>query len=390
MKILMVLANEFPPDVRVENEALSLVEAGHEVHLACFTRKNAPEKEIFKGVIIHRIPISLFLYKASVAALTAPFYFSFWERFLENITEKYRIETIHIHDLPLVRVGVKLKEKHDLNLVVDLHENWPALLSVSPYTKTLLGRLLSPNFLWVRYEKAILRHADMIIVVVRESRDRLEKLGLDVSRIIVVSNTLKLDNFELPDVHPDPEYFTLYYAGGLTYHRGLQTVIEAISLVHRQIPQIRLRIAGSGKYKSRLQEMIRRHKLDSRVEFLGHLPLNGVAANLAMADAALIPHLKTAHTDSTIPHKIFQYMYANKPVIASDCIPLERIVSQTKSGVVFKSDSAADLAGKIIKLYNKEVTILPARRWVEQKYNWDKDASVLVSSYESLADNGIA
>ena len=44
MKILMILETEFPPDVRVENEMLALSEAGHEVHLACFTHKNRPEK----------------------------------------------------------------------------------------------------------------------------------------------------------------------------------------------------------------------------------------------------------------------------------------------------------------------------------------------------------
>ena len=44
MKILMILESEFPPDVRVENEMLALTEAGHEVHLACSTRKNRPGK----------------------------------------------------------------------------------------------------------------------------------------------------------------------------------------------------------------------------------------------------------------------------------------------------------------------------------------------------------
>jgi glycosyltransferase involved in cell wall biosynthesis len=389
MQILMVLANEFPPDVRVENEALTLAEAGHEVHLACYTRKNAPEKEIFKGIIIHRIPISLFLYKTSVAALTAPFYFAFWERFLDSIIGKYRIETLHIHDLPLVRVGVRLKEKHDLNLVADLHENWPALLTVSPHARTLFGRLLSPNFLWVRYEKTILQHADLTIVVVDESKDRLRELGLDASKIIVVSNTLKQDNFILPDIHPDPDHFTLYYAGGLTFHRGLQTVIEAVSLVRRQIPEIRLRIAGSGRFRSKLQNLVSHYKLVSTVEFLGHLSLKEVAENLALADAALIPHLKSAHTDSTIPHKLFQYMYANKPVIASNCVPLERIVSETKSGVIFKSGSAVDLADKIMKLYEKRITVLPARKWVEEKYNWQSDGATLVGSYERLSCSSV-
>jgi len=44
MKILMILESEFPPDVRVENEIVALTEAGHEVHLACSTRKNDRKK----------------------------------------------------------------------------------------------------------------------------------------------------------------------------------------------------------------------------------------------------------------------------------------------------------------------------------------------------------
>ena len=39
-KILMLLDSEFPPDIRVENEAVSLIEAGFEVHVLCFAGKN--------------------------------------------------------------------------------------------------------------------------------------------------------------------------------------------------------------------------------------------------------------------------------------------------------------------------------------------------------------
>lgn len=384
MKILMVLDNEFPFDTRVENEANSLIKAGYEVHLACYTRKHLPDYEVFRQIIIHRIPISQLIYKSSVAALTFPVYFHFWKKFISQIVERNEFDAIHIHDLPLTRVGKFIKDRYGLKLVVDLHENWPALLRVSTHTKSIQGRLLSLGFLWERYEKRVLCHADVIIVVVKESQERLIRLGVGNSKIYVVSNTLNENNFHLPSVNPDPNYYTLYYAGGITCHRGLQTVIEAISLVNDRIPDIRLRITGSGKYKESLRDLVKKKDLSTHVEFTGHLTLEEVAYNLALADAALIPHLKSSHTDSTIPHKIFQYMYANKPIIASNCVPVERIISETKSGVIFKSGSVEDLAEKLMALYEKRITVLPARQWVEEKYNWNVDARTLVSLYDKL------
>lgn len=137
-------------------------------------------------------------------------------------------------------------------------------------------------------------------------------------------------------------------------------------------------------YQPELERLVKRLGIENYVEFLGYLPLKEVAINLAKADAALIPHLKTDHTDSTIPHKLFQYMYINKPIIASNCAPIERIVNETSSGVIFKSGCVDDLANRILQLVSEEIIIPPARRWVEQKYNWDKDAMILVESYENL------
>lgn len=384
MRVLMVLDHEFPSDVRVENEAIALIEAGYEVHLACYTRKKLPEKDIFKGIIIHRAEISKFIYKSSVAALTFPTYFRFWYKFLDNIISINQIEAIHIHDLPLSFVGKRIKDKHNIKLTVDLHENWAALLNVSTHTKTLLGRILSPIFLWKAYEKRILKFADSVIVVVDEAKERLINLGIDSNKISIVSNTLNKKEFGVPDLNPDPNYFTLYYAGGINYHRGLQTVISALPIVTRTIKNVRLRIAGSGSYTQNLIDLANSLGVSGYVEFLGHISLNDVAINLAKSNAALIPHLKTDHTDSTIPHKLFQYMYINKPIIASNCLPIERIINETKAGVIFKSGSVEDLAAKIISLASNEIQILPAQHWVDNKYNWSYDSKVLVNTYKTL------
>lgn len=381
MKILMVLDHEFPPDVRVYNEATALIAAGHEVHIACFTQKDKVPYELWEGIHIHRISISSLMFKLSVAALTLPFYFRFWYRFLDGLFRKHSFDAMHIHDLPLSKVGVKLSKKYSTKLTIDLHENWPAFLRVSTHTNTFLGKILSPNRLWVRYEKKVLKQAHAVVVVVDEAKERVAGLGVERDKIFVVSNTLNMGEFEVAADSPDSKFFTLYYAGGINFHRGLQTVVEAVAQAKDRVPNLRFRIAGFGSYQSKLEELAHKLGVGDRVEFLGYLPLKEVAQNLWQADAALIPHLKTDHTDSTIPHKLFQYMYINKPIIASNCAPIERIVKETQSGVIFNSEDVADLAEKIVALTQGKHQIKEAKHWVEQKYNWNNDLQVLHKVY---------
>lgn len=381
MKILMVLDHEFPTDVRVENEATALIAAGHEVHIACYTQKEKPANEVFKSIQIHRVEISNLMYKLSAAALTLPFYFRFWFKFLDSLFKKHDFEAVHIHDLPLSKVGSRISKKYGVKLIIDLHENWPALLSVSTHTSTLIGRMVSPNFLWVAYERRILKRANAIIVVVDEAKERISALGINKDKIFVVSNTLNMSEFDVDTEKPDSNHFTLYYAGGINFHRGLQTVIEAVELAKDKVPNLRFHIAGFGSYRCNLEELVKKLDLADRILFLGYLTLKDVARNLSQANVALIPHLKTPHTDSTIPHKLFQYMYINKPIIASNCAPIERIVNETNSGVIFKSGDANDLAKKIVQLATKSIEVPSARHWVEEKYCWDNDSKVLVEIY---------
>jgi len=149
MKILMVLDREFPPDLRVENEIEALSGSGHEIHLACFTRKNAPAYENMEFCHIHRKNISAFQYKSSVGVLSLPFYFNFWRSFLVKLFSQYQFDAIHIHDLPLAQPGAEMKTKYNCIFTADLHENWPAYLRIARHTKSFIGRILSPDSKWI-------------------------------------------------------------------------------------------------------------------------------------------------------------------------------------------------------------------------------------------------
>lgn len=379
----MVLDHEFPPDIRVENEIASLHKAGHEIHIACFTRKNRPLLEETLNCKIYRKSISTFLYKSSVACLKFPFYFSFWREFIAEILKRQNIDAIHIHDLPLAQIGHEVKRELGVKFVLDLHENWPDYLKNAVHTNTIVGKILSSGRQWEHYEKKLCDRADTVIVVIDEAKERLIRRGVSYEKITVVSNTLNLDSFAQHTFVPDKAYFTLFYAGGIDIQRGLQTVIKALGLLPDK--NIRFWIFGDGKYSKNLKKLVNSNVVQHKVTFWGFLPFKEMTSYMLQADAAIIPHLKNDFTDTTIPHKLFQYMYAGLPVISSDCLPLKRIIEETGSGYIFPSNDHIFLGALIEKLYEERNRDLfdPSigRRWVLNKYNWEVETKKLINIY---------
>lgn len=390
MKILMILDGEFPPDLRVDNEISALLAEGHEVHIACTTRKNQPEEDRFGKAFIHRKKISTFIYKSSAGCLKLPFYFNFWRKHLSSLFIQNHFDVIHVHDLPLSRPGVEIKKSYKIPLVIDLHENWPGLLKYAPHTRTIIGRLVSSDSQWVRYEKEMLELADIVIVVVEEARDRVALLGIDKSKLFIVSNTINFVNFPVYQSKKTENGFSLFYGGGINRHRGLQVVIDAVSLLKKKNISIRFDIAGTGSYMKTLEKKVFELDLISEVIFHGYKPFNEMIELLSKSDAAIIPHLRTENNDATIPHKLFQYMYLEIPVISSDCVPLKRILSEADTGFIYNSNSPEDLAVLLEKLYSNRQflneKIHNGKNAVLKRYNWSADKERLIKVYDNLRE----
>jgi glycosyltransferase involved in cell wall biosynthesis len=245
MKILMLLESEFPPDVRVENEMSALSSAGHEVHLACSTRKDLPVLDRWNNSVIQRKPMSAFIYKSSIGSLKFPFYFSFWRKFIFALLKKESFDAIHIHDLPLSKIGVEAKKVFNIHLIIDLHENWPALLKYAHHTQTFFGRLFSSDRQWKNYEKLMLQEADLVVTIIEEAKERIISLGIDKDKICLVSNTTDIENIRIPVRKRTDDDFIIFYGGGINRHRGLQVVLDAIrKLKDKSIINLKSRLRG--------------------------------------------------------------------------------------------------------------------------------------------------
>jgi glycosyltransferase involved in cell wall biosynthesis len=270
---------------------------------------------------------------------------------------------------------------------MDLHENWPALLSVSSHTNTIPGRILSSEKQWRSYEKECAIEADRIITVVAEMKERISNLGISDEKIIVLENTPESKSITEFNYERDERFFTIVYSGGISFHRGLQYAISGLSFLVPELP-VRLWIAGDGKYCSVLKDQVRSLNLQNNVEFFGMVSKEKTDDLMKKADLGLIPHIRSEQSDNSSPNKLFDYMSAGLPVLASNCSSVKRVIDETNTGMTYVFDSPSDFASVLKRLYNdhekRVIFASNGKKAVREKYNWDRGSVSLLNLYSGL------
>ena len=405
MRIGMVLKSNFPPDIRVEKEARTLLSAGHKVYLICQRKKNVkePTGEDVNGVLVSRIPppeVKLPLFRRLWNSLK--FYLTFrddyWAGQIERFTSDLKLDVLHIHDLPLLGTAIYVGQKLGIPVIADLHENYPAVLQIiykdKPGIKERFNK--SPKR-WLAYERKSVGSVRYVIVVVDEAKQRLiEQHGIPDDKITVIMNVEDISNFsnielDLEILKRYQDKFLISYVGGGGPHRGLDTAIRSISYLKDEIPDIKLLLVGpKDSDQEWLWKVVGETDVKDHVEIIDWQPFEKVPSYIQASDICLIPHNKSAHTDTTIPHKLFQYMLMGKPVVVSNCLPLKRIVKETGSGLVFRAENPQDLADSIIKLFkNRGLREKCGKRGHEavlSRYNWSIESKKLCSLYKSIEE----
>lgn len=396
-RILMVLDHAFPPDVRVENEALSLIEAGFEVGLLAIGPDDRPEREMHRGIRLFRDRLSAQVRnKLRGLAGTMPLLSWYLDRRIRQIHQEFPFDALHMHDLYLFGGGLRAGKKLGVPVVGDLHENWVEALKHYAWSTRFPGKLVVSIPRWERVERQWVNAVDRLIVVIEEARERNLRLGVDPEKIIVVPNTIKRAEFESYAVEPElvdaiRSDLTITYTGGFDVHRGLVSVLDAMPLVLDQVPGARLVLVGDGRIRGELEAQAEQLGIAEHVRFEGWQPQARLKSYILGSDVCLVPHLKTVHTDATIPHKLFHYMYLERPVVVSNCRPLERIVREVDAGLVYPAGEAAPLAQAILTLAAEpdqaEAMAQRGRAAVLDRYHWEATARHLVEMYDGLRED---
>lgn len=389
----MILDKTFPPDPRVENEALALISSGHQVFLFSLTYDNQTDEKI-KGIHVKRYASSKLEYKLSALSYTVPFYKKMMSKKIALFLKENNIEIIHVHDMVVAEAVFEVNKKFALPVVLDLHENRPEIMKTYPHLKKFPGNLLISTRIWKQKEGELVRKSDRTIVVTKEAKTDLKKrLGIQDEKIVVVPNTVKSSFYKDFDLEPTileryKDKFIILYLGDTGLRRGLLSVIEALGVLSNNdalMNKVKLVIVGKNSTDEVLKSRVRELGLQQIVDFEGWQDERLFPSYLKVAAIGISPLHRNQHHDTTYANKLFQYMSFGLAVLVSDALAQKNLVEEVESGLVHKEKDAIDISEKIITLYqNPELSSklgMNGKEFIEEKFYWEKVSDNLKDLY---------
>jgi len=403
LKVCYVFQDKYPWDVRVEKIMDSLVNNGFECHILSRNRERMPKTEkINNNLTIHRLPALPYNWMTSVMNIPA-FFSPVWIGEMVMLIKKIKADILIVRDLPLAPAALLSARITKCPIIMDMAENYPAMIQDTwkyrgpgPFDYIIRN----PCFLRIM-EKYVVPRMDGVFVVSDYSKKRVSKLGLDPSHIWIVSNTPRIDNIdtnneiycrELAKIKAKTSLMILY-VGGLEESRGLDIVIRALPIVHKQIPSATFIVVGEGSAKDKLIKLSSYLRIQDRVVFTGWVDNRHVSSIIKSSDVCIVPHYVTEHTDTTIPNKIFDYMLQRKPVVVTNSMSLSDIIKSSDCGRIYVHDDPIDLAIKISELDKAEARERYGNNGYDailQRYNWAIEEKNLLLAFNELKKNSMS
>lgn len=390
----MILDKTFPPDPRVENEAISLIKNGHEVFLFCLKYNKKEGDVLIKGIQVKRYQSNKLEYKLSALAYTFPFYTNLMKRKIVHFLNKYKIEAIHIHDIRIAEAVFKANKTLKLATVLDLHDNMPEIMKLYAHLQKFPGKQLISPKRWKQKEEEFINKATKIITVSQEFIEEVVgRTKIARNKIVLVPNTVHqsfykeavIDNLIVDSYKND---FVILYLGDTGLRRGLQTAIEALVILKEKIPNVKLVIVGISSTDSILKQQVSELKLENYVDFQGWRDVSLFPSYIVSSKVCISPLLRNIQHDVAYANKLFQYMSFGKPVLVSDAIAQKNLIEKTNSGLVHLEKKAQDFANKVMQLYVdpelRDRLGSNGKQFVEEEFCWEKTSEKLIALYANL------
>jgi glycosyltransferase involved in cell wall biosynthesis len=232
----------------------------------------------------------------------------------------------------------------------------------------------------MRREQYVWQEADGYVTITAALAHDLEARFGARDALVVVPDGVRLPaarSFVPPRATTSP---LVVYAGHLYPWKGVDALVEALALV----PEVDGRIVGGHPRESdlaRVQALAAARGLGDRVRFTGLLPPQDVPAQIEAADVLVLPNVDTeVSARYTSPLKLFEYLAAGRPIVASRLPALEEILVDGGNAILVPPGDAGALAAGIRRVASDPALArrLAARAFADaDQYSWARRAERL-------------
>jgi glycosyltransferase involved in cell wall biosynthesis len=300
----------------------------------------------------------------------ARFVFAVCRLLLKHLFAGRRYAAIHINNMPNFLIfGALPMRAFGARILLDLHDTMPEIYEARHGGKAsplLIRGLFFEEWLCMKL-------ASYVITSEHTKQDRLLENGLTRRKSSVILNLADpalFPEFPLLEHAANPAApFRIVYHGTLTRRLGVDTVIRAVGIARREVPNICYEITGDGEQRDELIQLTRELGLESCVKFSeGFVPVETLAERLRGADLSVLASRFNSATDLMLPVKLLEYVRLGIPCAAVATKTIRRYFSEASVRYVQPDDPKA-LAEVIVALALDSKTRLSLARAARRFYD---------------------
>jgi glycosyltransferase involved in cell wall biosynthesis len=356
-------------DNRIFNKMCrSIVNSGNEAHLIA-GMEDRYDGKVIDGVTLHGVE--------SVSSRI--------KRILKTTPEvlskalAIKADLYHFHDPEILFYINRFRHLANKPVIYDVHEDYPSAILSKEWlfrpARSVISRLFD------KIEKGKTLKIDGVVVAWPKILERFP----GHAQIILINNYPYAN--ELENKHgesKEKKAGRFIYVGALSKQRGILEMIKAVSLAGKEFQLI----LGGPWASDQFQRECMSDPGWDQCEYLGYVKRDEMSAQFSIAQAGLVLfHPEPNHLYS-VPNKIFEYMSAGLPVIASD-LPMQRsIVEKTGCGLISDGASPESICQNMrwIREHPQEAISMGHRgKWnVQTRYNWENEMQRLIQFYKKV------
>lgn len=350
-------------DVRiVHKECHSLAQAGYETHLII---ADGLDDETWNGIKIHGLPKHV---SRLTRILISPLQILF-----KAISLDARI--YHFHDAELIFCALILRCLGK-KVIYDVHDNLPLQIMGKHYIHISLRHIMAAA---VRTMESVL--SPMMSAIVTADRNKTARFSRYHHIVRTVHNYPILAELGLID-SSRRQPGTICYVGGITKIRGIMQLLEAIRDM-----DVKLILAGIFEPPA-LEAEARAHPGWIKVDYRGYQDRLGIARVLSESSVGMVTLLPNENYLDSLPIKMFEYMSAAMPVVASDFKQWRKIVEQYDCGICVDPEHPELITSAINSLLADPQQAaqmgIRGREGIIRDLNWSTQAEILLSLYKEI------